>query len=542
MSARPDAAHARAAFERRAWDDAFRRFVVVDGTAPLGVEDLQRMAVAAGLSGRDEDAEAAWERAYQTHIDADAPAAAARCAFWLGMDLVNRSEVARGGGWLARARRVLHGATDCAEHGYLLLPDALRAMESGDAATAQPAFREAAAIGERFDDADLVALAHLGVGQCLIRLGRGHEGLALLDEVMLAVESGEVSPIPSGVIYCAVIAVCNQILDLRRAQEWTSALSDWCAAQPDLVPFRGQCLVHRSQILQVHGAWQDAMTEAQNACDRLAAAPSQPAAGGAFYQVAELHRLRGELTQAEQAYLRASTWGHSTQPGLALLWVAQGRTAAAAAALRRALDETDDPIARARLLAADAESALAAGDVERARAACDELRAIAEELAVPLLQALSADTEGAVLLAAGRAADALPPLRSAAAAWRQIEAPYEAARTRTLIGRACRELGDADSAQLELDGARQVFAELGAALDLARLDRRTSPPSPPGGLTGREVQVLRLVAAGRSNRAIATELVISEHTVARHLQNIFVKLDVDSRTAAAAFAFAHDLV
>jgi DNA-binding CsgD family transcriptional regulator len=459
----------------------------------------------------------------------------------LGMTLFDRGEMARGGGWMERANRVLEEAQqDCVERGYLLVPMALQAMDQGDAQSAFATFEEADVIAERFGDPQLRAMSRLGRGQALVLLGETSKGAAWLDEVMVTITTEDLSPIFTGIAYCAVIDACLQIFDLRRAHEWTAALSRWSNGQPDMVPFRGQCLVHRAEILQLHGSWPEAVGEAQRACDLLS---GRLGAGAAFYQLAELFRLLGQFSPAERAYRQAGQLGHAPQPGVALLRLAQGQTEAAAAAIRREIDEAKAPLARARLLPAYAEIVLSTGDRATARKAADELAQFAGDLDAPYLRAVSAQTTGAVLLAEGDPRAALASLRTAWAAWHDLDAPYEAARTRVLIGLACRELADEDSARMELDGARQTFEELGAVPDIAKVlkllpsDARRSSD----GLTAREVQVLGLVAAGKSNRAIAKELVISEKTVARHVSNIFTKLGLSSRAAATAYAYQHGL-
>lgn len=541
----------RVAHRRREWASAYEQLTAADRESPLDPDDLELWVTAAYLTGHDDVGDDLSARACRECAGGD-PARAARHAFRLAILLLLRGEAARSGGWLTRGRRLLdEWGGECAERGYLLVPAALQHLEDGDAAAAEAASAEAAAIGDRFGDPDLVALGRLGVGQARVAAGRTAPALALLDEVMVAVTSDEVSPIFAGIVYCAVIETCQEAFDLGRAQEWTTALTRWCEAQPDLVPYRGQCLVHRSEIMLVHGAWPDALDEARRACASLA---GHPAAGAAFYQLAEVHRLRGEFDRAEEAYRQASRWIPEPQPGLALLRMAQGQVDAAAAMLRRALDGTarfealrqdarlkPAPAAvRSRLLAAHVEVMIATGDLVAARDGVDELWAIADHVGAPLLRAMAVHTTGAVRVAE-HDPDAPDVLRRAWRAWQDLDAPYEAARVRVLMGLACRQLRDPDSADMELDAARLVFEQLGAAPDVARVQALCRGPT-SGGLTTREAQVLRLVATGMTNRAVAAELFLSEKTVARHVSNIFSKLGVSSRAAATAYAYEHGLV
>jgi DNA-binding CsgD family transcriptional regulator len=538
-------ARGRNAYDRLEWRDAYEHLSGADQQGSLDADDLDRLARAAYLTGQVDAANEAWERTYQAFLKRGDIAPAVRCAFWLGITLVLRGEHARGGGWLARAHRVLDEASlDCVEQGYLRVPMALQTLEGGNPETAYSSFVEITEVADRFGDADLRALGRLGQGQSLVMEGQVARGVAMLDEAMVAVTTGEVSPLAAGIVYCAVIVACREIFDLRRMHEWTAVLSRWCASHQDLKPYRGQCLVHRSEIMQLRGEWVDAMDEVRQACEHLSDPPGDPVLGMALYQQAELLRLRGEFARAERCYREASGWGHPVQPGLALLRLAQGRLDDASAAIERTVTEAEGPVDRSRVLSAYAEIKLVAGDVEAARAAADELGEIAAVFDSPYLRAVVGYARGSVMLAEGDARTACVALRRAWVAWQELEAPYETARVRLRMADACRRLGDHDTAEMELDAARQTFEQLGAASALEQVrelgGRHTSPSI--GGLSPREVEVLRLVATGATNRELADTLVISDKTVARHVSNIFTKLGLSSRAAATAYAYEHDLV
>jgi DNA-binding CsgD family transcriptional regulator len=537
-------ARARRSFAQRSWGDAYAQFATADAATPLDLDDLEKFALAAYLTGHEEESTLAWTGAHHESIRRDNPQRAARNAFLIGSGLMFRGETAPGLGWFARGGRVLEGCGECAEKAWPRTWNAFAQMWGGDAEGAWPAFAASAMVGQRFNDADLLTMSRLGQGMCLVMQGQGPAGLALLDEVMVGVTSGEVSTMYAGIAYCTVIAGCSELFDLRRAREWTAALSRWCDSQPDIVPYRGNCLVHRCELMQLEGAWADAMEAARQACDHLSGPVRWDTLGSAYYQLGELHRLRGEFVEAEESYRRASESGRQPEPGLALLRLAQGRIGVATGVLRRALSETQEPPARSRLLPAYVEIMIASGDVVSARAAADELHQIAAFLNAPYLRAVAASAAGAVLLAEGDARSALRTLRVAGSAWRGLDAPYETARVQVLVGLACSALGDPETSAIELDGARKVFEQLTAKPDIERLNVLLGRPygQAPGGLTVREVEVLRLVASGKTNRAIARELGLSDKTVARHVHNSLTKIGAPSRAAATAYAYQNGLI
>lgn len=515
--------------EQYDWPAEYAELTAADRRAPLPPADLDRLAVAAFVLGHDDEVAAYRERAYAGHVAAGDVVAAIRSGFWLGFHLQKQGELGRAAGWQARIGRLVpDGAAELA--GLVAMADAALLMNSGDAATALPLFEQNL---ERATEPDAIVLGALGRGNCLAMLGRGAEALTALDEAMVHVTASRVGPEVTGMAYCSVIARCLDQYDIRRAQEWTQALTGWCDEQSGLVPYRGACLVHRAQILQFRGAWSDAADAAEDACRRLPAGT----VGTAWYRLAEVERQRGRYESAERAYVAAAADGMDVQPGLALLRAYQGKVGAAVAGLERALAEDAFLPNRPMLLAARVEIGITWNDHEAARKAASQLNELARADS-PYLQALAAYCEGAVRVTCHDPQGAIPLLRRAWTLWQRLEMPYEGAQTRMLVARACRELGDVDAEQMELDGARTVFERLGAVEQLTALDQLARPFDGTG-LTPREMEVLRVLATGATNRAIANQLFLSERTVARHVSNIFGKLRVGSRSAATVWALQH---
>jgi DNA-binding NarL/FixJ family response regulator len=514
-----------------AWQEAYQRYARRDRDR-LGPEDLDALADAAWWTCRVDEAIAARQRAHAGWLRAGDARRAGRAAWLLYYDYLYRGEETVAGGWLRRARRHLAAEPDCAEQGYLAFADAELALWAGRLDEAVELAERTTALGQRLGSPDLLALGLETRGRALLAEGRVEEGVGLLDEAMCSVVAGELQPLFTGWVYCHVIAACWELADLRRAGEWTDAAMRWCQELSTTTPYQGLCRIHRVEIATLRGRWAEAEAEARRTCEELLAYEPH-FAGEAFYAVGELHRRRGDLPAAEAAFARAHELGAEPQPGLALVQLARGRTAAAAAALRLALAGRGSRLGRMRLLAAQVEVAVAAGDLDTAGAATAELESTAERFGSTALHAGAAAARGTLRLAAGDPDGALASLRRALAIWQELDAPWEAARVRVQLAAAFGRAGDEAGARLELQVAQRTVQRLGAGAGQANL---------PAGLTAREAEVLRLVATGRSNRDIAAELVLSEHTVARHLNNIFAKLGVSSRTAATAFAFERDLV
>ena len=508
----------------------------------LTPREHEQLADAAWWLSKPGESIAARQRAYA----GSASAGDAEHAMWmagrLSMEHFIRGDPAVGAGWLMKAQHLAADTPEGVGHGLLLIVQATVARFSGDVPRALQLAGEAAELGRRLDDPDLSALATHMLGVLLVAAGDIARGVAFLDEAMTSVVAGQLSPYFTGIVYCSVIGTCLEIADVRRADQWSEAARAWCETLPPESPFPGMCRVNRAEVARLRGAWPDAEAEAMRASEELMEFDPMGAAQ-AFYETGEIRRRIGNLAGAEECFARAREIGFDPQPGQSLLRATNGNTDAALAGLRLAATTiTESRLRRARVLGALVDVALSIGRLDEASEAADLMATLATDSDAPILETMATTAAGALLLARGEAQAAVDRLREACASWRDLRLPYEGARARVLYGLALRSAGDEDDAILELRSAVAAFDRLGATPDRDEAARLLPGAPPlPRGLTPREAEVLRLVAAGKSNREIAADLVISEHTVARHLQNMFTKLGVSSRSAATAFAFEHDL-
>lgn len=513
--------------------DAFSR---ADQHGDLATADILGWSDAAWWLGRADQALQLAELGHQRLLDEGQPIRAAMEAISLGFLLMLRGEFSTASGWLHRGRSLVERSRDEHAMGYVLHLDAEQALESGELDRAVELARRAAETGRLTSDTALTSLALMTEGTARLRAGAVTEAMAVLDEAMLPVQAGQVPPEYAGNLYCQMIEICWELADLRRAREWTAATERWCEQFDSSVMFSGICRMHRVQLRQLAGQWDAAEAEAEVVCDELVGMNVAVVAEG-HYLLGDLLRLRGCIEEAEAAYRRAHELGRDPQPGLALLRTQGGQAPNALTSLQTALAGfREGDYRRTPLLRAVVDIAAEADDLEVAAQAADELSGMAQRWKTDGLRAASAHTRGAVELAAGEAAGAIAPLREAIRWWHELGAPYDGARARVLLAEACAGLGDWDAWWLELDAAAATLERLGALVDLRRLERTRPDAQPPGHLTPREAEVLALVAEGGTNRQVADRLVLSEKTVARHLANIYLKLDVSTRTAAAAWA------
>ena len=526
---------ARARFDARAWPDARATYAAVDAHT---ARDLEQWGLAAFLTGELAEAAAVRERAHHAYLGEGDLDGASRVAFWLGLTAIFRGDNAQARGWWALMRSAQGDRFEASVwRGYELLTGAMDSLFQGRADDALRLSAEVLDVAVAHGDLDLHVFAGNAHGQALLAAGDFAGGLAELDATMLLATASPVTPQTVGIVYCAVVSNCKECLDVERSVEWTRVLDEWCSAQPGLVPFQGACVVHRSEVLQLRGEWSRAITEVERLIQQPG--PNRNSIGEAHYQRAELHRLRGEYDAAEAAYRAALAHGKDPQPGLALMRLAQGHGDSAILALKRAVEEPRPSHLLTRLWRALVEVALASGDLACASAASARLDALAAASDAAFLRAAAAAARGRIALASGNPHDALGALRSAIEGFNATGSPYDAARCQVAIAEACDALGDRDTARLEREAARATFASLGARPDLDALDGAAKTER--HGLTHREVEILRFVATGATNRGIADELVLSEKTVARHVANIFAKLDVSNRAAATAWAHQHGL-
>lgn len=521
---------ARQAHGAHDWANAAAHFDAV-GAERLTADDLAAYADALWWLGRVEDNLRLMAVAYEAFLADSRPANAAWVATLLGIFHMGRGDQPQAMGWIGRAGRLLEGIPECPAHGLLLQITSVEAnLQAGNPAAAVDAARHMQAIGNRIDETGLVVLGLNCEGRALIRAGQVVDGLALLDEAMVAARDSHLGPFLTGSLYCHTIAFCHEVADLGRMSRWTDLTEDWLATLSGVGVFGGLCAVHRAQLHVLRGAWEEVERSALPVTELDGMRVDY--AAEAWYVLAEARRLRGDPTAAD-AYNEAHARGRDPQPGRALLQLQGGDAAGAATSVLTALTAVGgDPLRRAPLCAAAVEIAIAAGRLEDAKAATSELVATAATYATSGLEAMETAARGAVLLAEGRAEEALPVLRDACRRWHELGAAYNAASTCVLLARAYRMLGDEASADAEEAQAEATYERLCAHRHGQR---------PPGGLSRRECEVLALVAEGHTNRQIGETLFISDRTVARHLTNIFNKIGATSRTQAARYAVDHGL-
>jgi class 3 adenylate cyclase len=469
----------RTAVEQADWPRAYDAFASADGEGGLSGLDLEGYAQAAWWTGRIDEFFDLAQRSYAAHMAEGnrlrAGLVALRLSFYYGYQLV--PSVASG--WQNRAERLLAAEPEAAEHGYLALAHASAAKEEGHLDEALEHARRAQAIGQRYGDRELNVRGVHQEGRILIAQGNLEGGFGLMDEACAAAVGGELGPLTTAAVYCNTITACRDLGDYGRAGEWTEATMRWCERQA-IQGFPGVCRVYRAEIMRLRGALTEAEEDARFATSELAAF-SPDLAGAAFYELGEIRLRVGDLDGAEEAFRNAHRLGTDPQPGLALLRLARGDVSGARGTLARALaDKSWDKLARARLLPAEAEIAAAGGDAEGTTAAARELTEIADAFGTPALAAAAAHARGLAALVAGDPVAAAESLRKAGALWLQVEAPFEGARARVLLGEAYVAEGDGAAAQLEFLAARDAFDRLGAGLESRRANdllERLLPPA-----------------------------------------------------------------
>ena len=452
----------RDALERHAWEEAYETLTEADRAGTLGGTGLDLLAQAAYWTAHPDETLDALERAYGAYLEEGDRSAAAMTAFRVAEQHGMRMAMPQAQGWGAKALRLAEEDPEWPVHGWLLWMQGLLEWFQGDFEAAITSYDRALDFASRSGDSDLHAMSLHDKGHALCLLGRVSEGMTLLDEAMTAVVGGELQPEAAGYVYCGMIGVCSKLGDYGRASEWTEATFRWCERQ-SVPAFPGVCRIHSAELLTLRGSYTEAEEQARMACEELPRFNFYSGLGPANYEIGEVRRRMGDLTAAEEAFAQAHEFGFNPEPGLSRLRLAQGKTAAAAAGIREALaGSSSNRCAQVRLLAAQADIALAAGDPETAASASEELRSTLGPYEAASLQAMAARVHGAIRLAQGDAAGALPELRRARQGWQEIEAPYEVAEVRMLLARTHLAMGDREAALMEARAARSTLERLGA--------------------------------------------------------------------------------
>jgi class 3 adenylate cyclase len=453
---------ARDALERHEWQEAYDVLTEADRAALLNGEGLSLLASAAYWTAHPDETVEALERAYGAYVEEGERASAAMAAFRVAEQHGMRMALSQAMGWAARAQSLGEEDPAWPVHGWLAWMHGLLAWFQGDFDAAITSYDQSAELALQSGDRNLYWMSIHDKGHALCLLGKVDEGMPLLDEAMAAVVGGELDPDAAGYVYCGMIGICSKLGDYGRSSEWTEATLRWCERQ-SVPAFPGVCRIHKAELMRLRGSLTKAEEEARMACEELPRFNFFSGLGPANYEIGEVRRRLGDIRGAEEAYARAMEFGFNPQPGLSLVQLAQGKAETASAGIRQALDVAGgNRCLQLRLLAAQAEIAVAAGDLETASSAADELESIVSGYQAPALHALAACVRGAVRVAQGNFVEALPELRRARQGWQEVDAPYEVAEVRMLIGQAFRAVGDDEAATLELKAARASFERLGA--------------------------------------------------------------------------------
>ena len=524
---------ARTAHGRRDWHASYEAFTRAGQDTPLGTDDLDAMSTAAWRLGRGKESLRVAERVFAQLARTDPPSAAMK-AVDLALAWVTRGDLNIGQGWMNRARRLLDGTAEGPTHGYLAYLDAVAAAITGDAQALAEQARVLREMRARLESPAVTALCHVAEALAAIGEARMTEAYGLIDEAMLPVLADQVPIDWAADIYCVVLNQCHRLADLPRMRAWTQSMERWCNDFAASANYGGVCDVHRLQLSAAtddYGLLEHRLVRASRELEEV----NSWAAGEGYYQLGEVRRLRGDADGAFAAFSRARALGVEPQPGEALLRCAIGHSDTAWTELRVAL-AGEDRLGRMRLLRGAVEVALARNSLDEAERHCSELESGAEAFGTPGFRAWAAHARGALLVQQGRYGEALDALEAALREYRIQQSRYDTAQVYDWMAVAHKALGDDELAAADSATAENIYAQLGVE-PAPVCGQRT-----PGGLTKREIDILRRVAGGATNKQVAEQICISEKTVSRHLANIYGKLGVSSRTAAVAWAHTNNLL